>query len=159
MAKHVIEYDAKCKACNGSDLYVGMAERDGAAVVCQRCDGTGEVHHVIKYEDFEGKSKRRGVKRVYEVNPGIGIGTGETKKHGKFTLEDFGGMSYKDWLDGKPFPPKSEMRKFTCPAWWYQSADYDKKPNWCTGRLGCVFSECEEFENKEKCWERFDGKK
>lgn len=49
-----------------------------------------------------------------------------------------------------------KMRKFTCPAWWYQSVDYEKKPDWeeCIG-MGS-FSNCKHFKNKDFCWERFD---
>jgi hypothetical protein len=84
-----------------------------------------------------------------QVNPGIVLGGPK----GKF---DFGGMSYKDWSDGKLFLPKSEMREFTCPAWWYQIADYSKKPRWD----GCIhvgsFSGCKHFGQKCECWERWD---
>ena len=156
MAEHVIEYDAECTACNATGIYVGMGECDGAGVVCSRCGGTGKVHRTIKYKDFDAKVRRKDIKRVFKTNPGIGIGDGENKTHGKFTLKDFGGMPYEDWFKDKPFPPKSEMRKFSCPAWWYQCADYSKKPNWdeC---IGCgAFSDCKNFKDKEKCWERFD---
>ena len=32
--KKVVEFDEQCMACGGTGLYVGMAECDGAAVVC-----------------------------------------------------------------------------------------------------------------------------
>ena len=152
--KHVIEFDEKCKSCDGTGLYVGMAENDGAAVVCHACKGTGKCHVKFEYEDFTGRGKRIGIKRVYETNVGIGIGT----DNGTYELSDFGGVDYKDWLAGKPFPPKSEMRRFTCPAWWYQLVDYDKKPNWdeCRSNLGYSFSRCPYFSTREKCWERWD---
>lgn len=160
MAEHTIEYDAECTACKATGLYVGMGEHDGAAIVCSHCNGTGKVHKVIKYRDFEKRKKKRNVKRVYKTNPGIGIGEGHSEKYGKLKLETFGGMPYKDWFAGKPFPAKSEMRKFTCPAWWYQSADYDKKPEWkrCRGPWS-AFRDCEHFKNKEECWARFDREK
>jgi len=145
-----IEFDQKCKACGGTGLYTGMAERDGAAVVCHACKGTGCHHTKFEYEDFEGRQKHETAKRVYAANPGIFIGEDE-----KCKLEDFGGMTLEDWEAGKSFDGK-ENRKHTCPAWWYQSADYDKKPNWkeC---LGCgAFSGCKSFDEKEKCWTRFD---
>ena len=50
--KHVIEFDEKCKSCKGTGLYVGLAERDGAAVVCHTCKGTGKHHVRIEYDDF-----------------------------------------------------------------------------------------------------------
>ena len=149
--KHVIGFDEKCKSCKGTGLYVGMGERDGAAVVCHGCNGTGKYHFKHEYEDFEERIKRENIKRVYETNVGIGIG--EAK--GKYALPDFGGMDYEDWLNGEPFPLKSEMRRFVCPAWWYQSADYDKKPNWKECGWGS-FSKCPSFHTKDKCWERWD---
>lgn len=152
MAKHVFELDCKCKDCGGTGLYVGLAERNGAAVLCYKCKGTGKGHIKLEWEDFDGRVERDDVTRVLECNPGICVGPNEEMG---FSLEDFGGMPYHDWQKGKPFPPKSEMRKFTCPAWWYQTADYDSKPDWdecCWGR----FSDCKHFCTKERCWERWD---
>jgi len=41
--KFILEGECECSACKGTGLYVGMAEREGAAVVCSRCKGTGKV--------------------------------------------------------------------------------------------------------------------
>ena len=152
MAHHIVEFDQKCKACKGSGLYVGMAERDGAAVICSTCKGTGKVHTIIKYDDFEGReTPSERIERVFKTNPGIIIGTGKGLK-----LSDFGGMPFSDWADGKPFPTHSENRKFTCPAWWYESADYSKKPNWDECQWGGTFSSCQCFPTKGQCWQRWD---
>jgi hypothetical protein len=72
------------------------------------------------------------------------------------TLETFGGLPYEDWKAGKPFTPGTEMRRSTCPAWWYQCTDYDKKPNWDECGFG-VFSKCKHFAEKQRCWERSDS--
>lgn len=149
--EHTIEFDCQCESCKGTGIYKGMGERDGFAVVCHSCKGKGEVHRVIKYKDFTKKVIRKDVIQVLEVNPGICAGTGNG-----FTINSFGGISYADWLKGKPFPPKSEMRQFTCPAWWYQSANYELKPGWDECIIGGSFSSCKSFKNKEVCWERFD---
>ena len=141
-----IEFDEKCKSCKGTGLFQGMAEKEGFAVVCHTCKGTGKHRFVHEYEEFTGREIRADIKRVIKTNPGIRVGG----------FRNFGGMSYEDWAIGKPFPAKSEMREYTCPAWWYQSADYDKKPYWdeC---MGCgMFSACFHFCNKQKCWERWD---
>ncbi|MBU1067070.1 hypothetical protein KKE60_04755 [Patescibacteria group bacterium] len=153
MSHHKIEYDCKCKPCKGTGLYIGIVERDGFAVVCHHCAGTGKRHEVLEYDDFEGKEKRDNVIRVLEINPGICAGVNPEKG---FTMESYGGMPYEDWLKGEPFPLGSEMRLFACPAWWYQSADYGKKPrwDWCRG-LGAFYN-CDHFPTKEECWERFD---
>lgn len=42
MSEHIIKIECECNACKGTGLYVGMAERDGAAVVCYTCKGTGK---------------------------------------------------------------------------------------------------------------------
>jgi hypothetical protein len=146
------EVDEKCPSCKGTGLYVGMAERDGAAIKCYTCKGTGRHHFVHHYEPFVARAARRDIERVYEVNPGIGIGKG----HGEYELSDFGGMPYDDWARGKPFPAGSENRRFTCPAWWYQSADYEKKPNWLDCAVLGMFSNCPHFTTKHRCWERWD---
>ena len=149
---HVIEYDQKCESCQGAGIYVGLAEREGAAVVCRTCEGTGCHHTKIEYDDFTGRVMREGVKRVYEVNPGICIGEGNGHK-----LSDFGGENYEDWLADGSLAVGTENRRYTCPCWWYQSADYTKKPKWkeC---LGCgIFSRCEHFKHKDECWARWDA--
>jgi hypothetical protein len=153
MAKHTFETDAKCSSCAGTGVYVGVAERDGFAVVCHTCKGSGKMKIHIEWEEFTGRLHHHGVSRVLEVNPGICAGI--NPKMG-LTEKSFGGMPYSDWKQDKPFPPKSEMRGFTCPAWWYQTADYHKKPNWpeCIG-IGS-FSSCQHFKDKAKCWKKFD---
>ena len=150
--KHKWEQKAKCNACKGTGIYVGLAERDGAGVVCHTCKGSGCKTIVVEWEEFDGREERSDVSRVVEVNPGICIGEG---KSASYDLHDFGGMSYQEWRFGKPFPPKSEMRKFVCPAWWYQTADYQRKPNWDKCTCG-VFSACKHFHEKSKCWAQWD---
>jgi hypothetical protein len=156
MAHHIIEYDCICESCKGTGLYKGIAERDKFAVVCYRCNGTGCFHGKVEYDDFKKRLIHEDVEQVLEVNVGIVAGVG---KNGEYNLDSFGGMRYKDWLDGKPFPPKSEMRAFVCPAWWYQSANYVLKPDWCHEYDFCFgsFSSCPRFQNKELCWQRFDS--
>lgn len=150
--KKTVEFDQKCQSCNGTGLYVGLGERDGAAVVCAQCEGTGCFHFRHEYETFQKRIVREDVEHVVEVNPGICIG----KAEGKYSLGDFGGMTYNEWRAGKDFCAGSENRLFTCPSWWYQSADYDKKPDWCECNFGGSFANCERFCQKAKCWERFD---
>lgn len=156
MGHHIVEFDYECTNCKGTGIYVGFAEQDGAGVVCHTCRGTGKAHRKFEYDDFEGRKARPNIKRVYEANPGVCIGGGPDSV---IALEDFGGMDYQEWLDGKPFPPKSECREYICPAWWYQTVNYGLKPNWCReyGSSICgVFSECPRFPQKELCWARFD---
>ena len=150
--KHKIDIYEKCRACDGTGIYVGIGERNGCGVVCSQCEGTGKHRFIHEYEDFSGRVDRNGITHVLEYNPGIIVG----EIPGEISLSDFGGMDYADWKDGKPFPPKSEMRKFTCPAWWYQTADYKKKPSWPECACCGPFSRCSKFSEKSECWEKFD---
>lgn len=156
MKKQKFEADIVCPSCGGTGLYIGMAERDGFAVQCYQCKGTGKFHYEYEYVPFvKRKPTKEEVIQVVESNPGIGIGV-KSKSRTDLTYESFGGMPYKDWKQDNTFPTKSEMRNFTCPAWWYQSTNYKLKPDWkeC---IGCgSFSGCDNFPCKDKCWEKFD---
>ena len=150
--RHRIEKEAACGSCKATGLYIGMAEREGAAVVCHSCKGTGHIIAVLEWEDFEGRKSRHGIKRVFQTNPGIVLGGPN--------LSQFGGIPYAEWKEGASFGERgTENRNFTCPAWWYQSADYKRKPEWdeCIG-IGS-FSSCPSFKNKAACWARFDREK
>lgn len=150
-----IEVDEKCPSCKGTGLYVGLTEHGDSAVVCHTCKGTGCHHFVHEYDEFAGRITRLKVYHVIETNPGVVVGVGGNSQ---YTLQDFGGMPYADWLAGKPFTQGMEMRQFTCPAWWYQAADYGKKPEWdkCDATLGGTFSSCTHFRDKSQCWAQFD---
>lgn len=149
--KHKIEFDEICKSCKGVGLYSGMGESPECAVICHTCKGTGCHHFVYEYEEFKKRQENPEIKHVYEVNPGIKVGKG-----GGYDFEDFGGMPYNDWKDGASFQRGMENRRFTCPAWWYQSADYNQKPKWDECIIIGSFSSCSHFSTKMKCWERFD---
>lgn len=148
MTKQTIKRE--CASCQGTGLYVGFAEHDGAAVVCYTCNGTGCEMLKIDVTPFTDRKPRTGVLRVYRTNPGIGIGSG----HG-CRLEDFGGIPYSEWTRGVQFIDGTEDRAHTCPAWFYQCADGERKPCWKECGLG-LFSSCSSFPSKAKCWERWD---
>ena len=140
-----ITIEHECDECGGTGLYVGAAERYGAAVVCDACEGAGWVTTVFNWIPFTARRHRTGVIRVHECNPGIVI-TADP---------EFGGISIEDWEQGKPFPKGSENRKYTCPAWWLGSLSDASGPfDECasTGR----FYECSRFLNKQACWEQWD---
>lgn len=148
-----IELEEVCRACGGTGLYRGMGEREGAAVVCHYCKGSGCLQYVHEYEPFRKRKPVAEVTHVFKRNPGICIGTAK----GKHKLSDFGGMSYTEWAKGKKFPPRSEMREFTCPFWWYGQRE---KVSGCDeGSAGCRYSDCKHFSNKSKCWAEFDAQK
>lgn len=143
--KNVIEYDCECESCGGTGIYRGFAEGKNVGVVCNECEGTGKCHVKFTYNDFVGRKKIKGLKKVFHTNPGFSLG--ESVK---------GGMTYSDWLAGKKFTKGSEMRELVCPAWWYQGADYKKKPEWKECIRCGAFRDCKHFKNKQKCWDRFD---
>ena len=137
----------RCEKCKGTGIYVGCAEKDGYGIVCNICGGNGCYEKHIIWNKFTGKEKAANVKIVLEINPGIGVG--EPEKY------NFGGMPYDDWYNGKPFPPKSEMREYVCPRWWRQNSKLGAMERW--EECGCShFSICDNFINKSKCWDKYD---
>ena len=139
-----IEYECECTSCKGTGIYVGMGEKGDVGVVCHSCKGTGCTAISVEYTPFRNR-KPANVKRVHQCNPGIYIDASEK----------YGGMPYEEWARGKPFEVGMENREFTCPAWYYQSCNYDLKPNWEWCEYGS-FSQCSHFDTKQKCWARFD---
>lgn len=139
-----IEFDEECPRCGGTGLYIGMAERDGFAVVCQKCKGSGKHHFVYEYKEFTGRKDRDDVKTVLQVNPGICVG-------GNL---NFGGIPYEQWKKDGVFPRGTEMREYVCPAWWCQAVGGTFDESNCPG-FG-IFSKCQYFGNKMWCWGRYD---
>ena len=149
-----IEIDVQCPACDGTGVYVGLAERHGAGVVCRQCKGTGCYRFTYEYEIFTGRKEHQDVKRVYECNPGFVIGDNPNMD---LTLLDFGGIPYEDFIRHGYFPHGSEDRERTCPKWWTQCAGKEG-PDWeeCYSSLGRRFKDCDYFSEKEKCWGKWD---
>ncbi|NIX55325.1 MAG: hypothetical protein GWN14_05175 [candidate division Zixibacteria bacterium] len=145
----VIKHQEVCSMCDGTGLYIGMAEKSGAAIICHNCDGNGEVTFIHKYKELRGgRVYRYGIRRVFKKNPGILI-----VEDSRYKLEDFGGMPYEDWYAGKSFPKQHEMRFVVCPAWWYRKINWDE----CnTNLLGSRYSDCKFFNQKKICWSRWD---
>lgn len=156
--KKRIELKIKCQSCGGSGVFIGMAERDGIAVVCNTCKGTGCFNYAFEYEDFVERENKRGIKHILRTNPGICVGT-EGKEGKEYKFEDFGGISYSEWKELKDptnFPKNTEMRNFTCPKWWCQCAGKEYKNENC--HFGGYFSDCKYFSSKELCWKDYDEK-
>jgi len=70
---YILEGIVECGECKGTGLYKGMAERDGAAVICVNCEGTGQVKIKEVFKEFVIKRLRKDVTRVYETSMGYGI--------------------------------------------------------------------------------------
>jgi hypothetical protein len=159
----VIEGEVQCDSCKGTGLYRGVCERDGAAVVCVYCDGTGKTNVKHTYTKFDGRKKKDGVKRVYETACGTVITDKDiTMDDGTVVHFSKFGVSYKDWLDGKAPKPIKELH---CP---YMHTDQglqtddvnDLHKTRCEKYLGFGYiRSCKCFDDKETCWKIYNGNK
>jgi hypothetical protein len=143
-----------CTECSGTGLYAGMAEKDGCAVVCYKCGGTGAVD--FNYEEFEERKKKEGVKRVFSNSYGYGHCADDfTTKEGKTIRFSAGGCTYEEWEKGKfPMPVKD----LYCPYLWDNCGIGNEPLSLCgeANRRSDIISKCACYANKNKCWEEFD---
>lgn len=102
-----MELQVMCTACEGTGVYIGFAEKEGASVVCSCCRGKGWV--MKSYTPFTERRMREGVKTVASRNQGIVLAPGID--HGEITYEEFlaGKMPSDDKelyprVTGKPSP-------------------------------------------------------
>jgi hypothetical protein len=142
----------ECQHCGGTGLYVGMAERDGSAVVCHHCKGTGKVNHEFRYTEFTQRRPRSDVRRVFQSSCGyVHSADNVTTEDGKSIEFSNGGASYADWLGGKkPLPLKNLYcpLQFTGQQW---HAPYCKDNFW-----GGMLTDCPERCNMAACWELWE---
>jgi len=149
----------KCQSCEGTGLYVGMAEGNGVAVVCYKCNGTGCQNYSFVYEPFVKRKIRKDIKRVFKKSCGYGHGSedGVTPEGKKIKFSE-GGVSYEEWLKGeKPKPVKD----LYCPYLWtsqsMQDSDHSKYKMYkehCNKHLNWgSITNCPMYNKKEKCWE------
>lgn len=106
-----IEWVEECKSCKGTGLYQGIGECNGAAVVCEDCEGSGKFYTQHEYKEFTGRVKVLGVSRVYKTGAGIVLNPEMTP----------GGVPLEEWERNPDAVTKrgAELREQTCPAWWY----------------------------------------
>ena len=161
---YIIEGEAQCSSCEGTGLYQGMGERNGAAVICCNCDGTGKVQIKNSFKIFTEKRKKIGVKRVYVTGCGYCIGAEDVTepKTGRVIHFSQAGVAYRDWVNGeKPLP----IKDLHCPYMHTNQNLQSKDVNGlyktrCRDALTySMISECKLFCDKEKCWEIYEGKK
>ena len=157
MTTKIIDMDIRCPECGGSGVYIGMAERDGAAVVCWKCDGSGKFNYRYQYKEFNGKVKRNDVKRVY-------LKTGYCVAPKKISFDEIGeidlskeGVSYEEFQQGKLPTP---IERLQCPMCQDQGAchaikGFTDRCNELNGEYLCILSSCNYRNNKAECWERF----
>lgn len=149
MPKIIIE----CSSCNGTGLYVGESERDGAAVICRECEGTGYI--TFEYKKFKERKIRENVKRVFEPCNYVISATDIITKEGKLIKFSEAGCSYEEWLQGaKPKP----IKDLYCPYIWRNTGMGHEPLEKCKENTShsCVISDCKLYYLKEECWKEYE---
>jgi len=158
---YILNIEAKCELCDGTGLYVGMAERKGAAVICHTCNGTGKVNQKKIFKKFKSKSKRKDVKRVFSSACGYIISAEDVTTNEGITIEfSKCGCSYDEWLKGETPKPIEDLH---CPYLHTgQSLQNQEHPQHsvylelCSKHLNWGnISDCKCYKNKHKCWKKY----
>jgi hypothetical protein len=162
--KFILEGDCQCDSCGGTGLYVGMAERTGAAVICVNCKGTGKVHIKETYKEFTERKKKKDVKRVYETAGGYCITHKDiTTPEGKIIHFSNFGVDYNGWLRGeKPLPIEELHCPYQHTSQELQTNDVnDLYKNRCNKylSLGGYISNCQGRKEMRKCWDIYSNRK
>jgi hypothetical protein len=146
--------DIECPYCEGTGLYVGVCERDGSAVICYQCNGTGCYRKQFNYTLFQRKRPRTDVKRVYETAGGYGISAEDVvNKKGETIKFSQAGVSYEDWFTSgkKPWP----IRDLHCPL--QHTCQQWESPIYCRDTFfGGLISECPMRHRMAECWKLYD---
>ena len=157
-----IEMEIQCKSCSGTGVYVGMAEREGAAVVCSSCNGTGKYWYEFEYEEFTGRKTKDGVTRVYKSSCGFCIAPKKIffQGIGEVDLSEEG-IDYGAFLAGSM---PEHIKSLVCPMLADQGAchsirgfvDECDRLDGQGSLIGRHLSRCAYQRNKSACWERFE---
>jgi hypothetical protein len=152
--------EIECHSCHGTGLYSGMAERDGAYVVCSTCKGTGKTNY--SYKEFTGRQYEPSCKRVYKNGMGYVISSNDvTTDEGKLLPFSKEGVSYQDWLNGNE---PEDMEFLACPMMADQGACHkidgfiDRCNSFNGGWISHIQS-CKNVCNMDECWQRFKAGK
>lgn len=150
---HTIKIE--CSACKGTGLYVGMCEKDGAAVICYQCKGKGAVLFSYNEPPPGSRPRRRDdVVRVFDSTHGYVISANDvvTKEGVSFPFSQYG-CTYEDWYDNGAVP-KEMVRLLRCPA---NNAVKDRQGyEFCIQGPGDYIPKCPLLCEKDKCWETYD---
>jgi hypothetical protein len=147
----VFEAYIECQSCNGTGLYVGMAERDGSAVVCSQCDGTGKQHYKFTYRPFVSRVDRKDVRRVYKTAGTYTIYPDDVTTEADGLIQfSKGGASYEDWRRGvEPLP----LKDIHCPL---QHTGQTWSAPYCKENYIGTISLCKNRCNKAECWDIYE---
>jgi len=141
-----ISLDIVCPSCDGTGLYVGLAERDGAAVVCYRCKGLGQYAYRFEYEPFE--VRRPAPKSVKSVHVARGYVISDRLEGSD------GGVPIEQWSPGMTVPADE---KLYCP-WNYTTQAYcahRDADGYAPFPLGAQATSCSYWPDKADCWRIF----
>lgn len=146
-----IDLDILCADCKGTGLYDGMAERDGVAVVCTQCTGSGRYAYHFEYQPFtERQPAPSAITRVH-----VGRGYILSEQH----PECDGGVPVTEYVPGMTVPADE---KLYCP-YLYTHQEWCAKPEkWHEDYppaapilAGAYISSCKHWGDKSDCWRRF----
>jgi len=140
--------EIECKACKGTGLYQGMAERDKCAVVCHTCKGTGK--DTFTYNKFTGRKVREDIERVFAGSFGYVHTHKDVIVDGRSVNFTEGGCTYQEWLNGKKPEPVKDLY---CPYFWDR-----EELSKCNLFAGDKINECPHYEDKSECWEEWEKK-
>lgn len=145
----VVKFTQECPVCNGYGTITRTAEMEMFAAICHICHGKGCIENNVKYKKFTKRKVNEKLNRIFPERCPVITG-----------LEYNTGMSYQEWLEGKPFPKRSEPRKTCCPTQWKRWTDPANCPEW----VECEnywekksYDYCDFYKDKQKCWERYDA--
>lgn len=147
--------ETACHACDATGLFVGLAERDGAAVPCVDCDGTG--CRIAYYDAFV---KRKRISEITRVFPRSAV---------KLAAGIEGGTPYPVWWESG-LRSDAYPRSVACPmeffekdlSSWSSSASPMDAERWCflvqplSARWGSTCQKCPAHTEKDLCWQVFD---
>lgn len=133
----------QCDDCQGTGLKIGWAELKGAAIVCRKCQGTGQ--YLVAYTPFTGRKQHPNAIRVWRQNPGYRITPDQTS----------GGVPVATWLLNPQSvnEPEAAMQAEVCPALWYGDNPFPQ----CDKIL--KYTDCPWWRAKEACWQTYQPPK
>jgi len=159
MKKKVIELYEVCGSCGGTGLYQGMAEKDGCAVICSTCDGTGAIHYKHEYIPFTKRKEQKGVRRVFKTSCGYGHCAEDYQFPNRSDVIKFSeaGCTYEEWKNGVAPKPVKELY---CPK-LFMHQDLSEHPTlkkFCDKEVGSYIPECYKGskDKLKKCWEMWE---
>lgn len=157
MVKH-IELLVECPQCKGTGIYVGLAERNGAGVICGHCHGTGAYMFKHTYTPFTKRRTRRDIKRVYQPHSGYVLtATGKIVNDHMEIDMNTQGVAYADFLTGAM---PTHIMDMYCPMKADQSACHNVKgfTDVCNRRNGgwLGYIPACKYKDYRACWQRFE---